>query len=62
MNLIKRAARNIDSRTFLKDFFERLAPHGFNLHKIVPDGLGEAVEYSQSLENFSYQNWMAVRP
>lgn len=52
---------NLDSRTYLRDFFELLLPFGYRLYKILQDRLQAQSEYRQSLENFQYQNWLAVR-
>ncbi len=51
----------IDARTLLKDLFDLLVPSGFVLHKIYPDRLERVERYDQRLENFQYQNWLAVR-
>ncbi len=51
----------IDSRTLLKDFFELLSPHGFQLHKLYPTSLKHISRYDQALENFQYQNWVAIQ-
>lgn len=53
---------NIDSRTFLKDFFEFFQARGYTLHKIYPDRLVTVARYDQRLDNFQHQNWVAMRP
>ncbi len=53
---------NIDSRTFLKDFFELFQARGYTLHKIYPDRLVPVARYDQRLDNFQHQNWVAMRP
>jgi FkbM family methyltransferase len=52
---------NIDSRTWLKDFFELFGSHGYDLHKLHPNGYNHYPAYLARLENFRYQNWVAVR-
>lgn len=51
---------NIDSRVLLKDIFAYLLPYGYTLHKIHPRELRRVPRYDQRLENFQYQNWVAV--
>jgi FkbM family methyltransferase len=51
---------NIDSRTYLRDFFDYFTPYPFDLYKILPLGIRRCV-YSPELENFAHQNWLAVR-
>jgi FkbM family methyltransferase len=53
---------NIDSRTFMKDFFEFFQVRGYTLHKIYPDRLLPVARYDQRLDNFQHQNWVAMRP
>lgn len=50
---------NIDSRTFLRDFWNRL--DGFAICKILKDGLYKLTSYSESDEIFAYQNFLAIR-
>lgn len=50
---------NIDSRTFLRDFWNRL--DGFAICKILKDGLYKLSSYSESDEIFAYQNFLAIR-
>lgn len=50
----------IDSRVLLKDLFEFLLPHGYAFYKIFPRELRRLPRYDQRLENFQYQNWVAV--
>ncbi len=52
----------IDARTLLKDMFELLASHQYRLYKIYPHQLRAVDRYAQRLENFQYQNWVAIRP
>ena len=53
---------NIDSRVLLKDIFEHFAVYGYHLYKIGPKSLRQILRYDQRLENFQYQNWVAVAP
>jgi FkbM family methyltransferase len=55
-------AANIDSRDLLKDFFTFFDGTGYSLHKIHPDGYSHYPRYNHRVENFQYQNWLAVRP
>lgn len=50
---------NLDSRTFLRDFWGRL--DGFAMCKIVKDGLYRLSSYSEFDEIFAYQNFLAIR-
>lgn len=52
---------NIESRDLLKDFFAFFAQTGYNLHKIHAEGYSHYPRYNVRLENFQYQNWLAVR-
>jgi FkbM family methyltransferase len=54
-------ASNVESRDLLKDFFAFFAGTRYNLHKIHPEGYGHYPRYNVRLENFQYQNWLAVR-
>lgn len=49
----------IDSRTFLRDFFDLLTPKGFKLAKIMRDGV-EIREWKLYMENFIYSNYIAI--
>lgn len=51
---------NIDSRTFLKDFFELLASVDYLPAKIMVDSISVTEAYDSRLENFRYQNWLAL--
>jgi FkbM family methyltransferase len=51
---------NIDARVFLKDFFELFKDLPYHFYKIFPDKLKYMERYSQSLENFQYQNWLIL--
>jgi len=51
---------NIDSRVLLKDLFDFLLPYSFTFYKIFPHELQRVPRYDQRLENFQFQNWVAV--
>jgi FkbM family methyltransferase len=50
---------NIDSRTYLRDFMDRLAGN-YNVHRILRDGL-EPLVYGEASEVFIYGNFAAIR-
>ncbi len=49
---------NIDSRTFLKDFFLFFNSLGYSIYKIMPNNI-EKRNYHPSMENFNYANYVA---
>lgn len=51
---------NIDSRTYLKDFFKLLGPK-FTLYRILPRGLREMPAYTEKFEIFQAANYLAIR-
>ena len=51
---------NIDARILLKDLFDFFSPLPYVLYKIHPHRLQRVDRYDQRLENFQYQNWVAV--
>jgi FkbM family methyltransferase len=51
---------NIDSRVLLRDIFEFLAAVGYVPAKIMPDHVAVMKAYDARIENFHYQNWLAV--
>jgi FkbM family methyltransferase len=51
---------NLDSRVFLEDIFSFLQPLGYELHKLQPTRLEHHARYDRRLENFQYQNWVAL--
>jgi len=53
---------NIDARMLLKDFFAFCAPYRYAFYKIYPHDLRHIPRYDQRLENFQYQNWVALAP
>ncbi|WP_299250036.1 FkbM family methyltransferase [uncultured Cytophaga sp.] len=50
---------NIDSRTYLKDFFMLLETRGFQLFKIQKNSL-EPSSYRAIMENFKHSNFIAI--
>jgi FkbM family methyltransferase len=52
---------NIDARVLLKDLFDYFQMFEYVLYKIYPDTLRRIQRYDQRLENFQYQNWVAMR-
>lgn len=52
---------NIDSRDLLKDFFAFFGEFGYDLFKARAKGIAPFAQYDARLENFAYQNWIAVR-
>jgi len=53
---------NIDSRVFLKDFFDLFEKNEYKLFKIFQKKMLYVSRYDQCLENFQYQNWLAISP
>lgn len=51
---------NLDSNTRLSDFFALLSPVGYALHRLSRFGPRRVHDYHPDLENFRYQNWVAV--
>lgn len=51
---------NIDSRTFMRDFFELLGPT-FEFYRIVSNGLRKVTAYHPNLEVFATINYLAAR-
>jgi FkbM family methyltransferase len=52
---------NLDSRTFLRDYFEFFARHKMRIHRITPAGtLVELPHYSENLERFTNTNYVAL--
>jgi FkbM family methyltransferase len=52
---------NIDSRIFLKDIMDYFEPLDYDLFKVYPKTLIPIRRYDQRLENFQYQNWIALK-
>ncbi len=52
---------NLDSRTFLRDFFEFFTPYGMHIFRITPTGtMIELPRYHEQLEKFTTTNYVAV--
>ncbi len=49
---------NIDSRTFLKDFYELFKDYDYKIYKLMPYGVEER-KYHPNMENFFYSNYIA---
>ena len=52
---------NIDSGVLLKEIWQFFDAFGYAFYKIYPKGIKRADLYSQSFENFQYQNWVIVK-
>lgn len=52
---------NIDAKVLLKDIFEFFKTYDYKLYKIYPNEIKHVPKYAQTLENFQYQNWLALR-
>jgi len=53
---------NIDTRTFLRDFYYLFKEFGFLLHRITPSGYFFLLDaYSEKLEQFRTTNFIAIR-
>lgn len=52
---------SIYAKSFLKDFFEILQMHEFEMFKISPGKLLFYQEYNHVLDTFSHSNWLAVK-
>jgi FkbM family methyltransferase len=52
---------NLDSRTYLRDFFHLLRPD-YRLYRILRRGLAPIPEYHERLEVFTTTNFLALRP
>ena len=51
---------SLDARILLKDMFAALQPHDFDLYKLTRSGVRHYPRYDQRVDNFQYQNWVAV--
>ena len=49
----------MESKIFLKDFFELLSPH-YRIYQLLKDGLYEFKTYSQDYELFILGNYIAI--
>lgn len=52
---------NIDSRTYLLDFFRIFKNCPYDIFKIHQHHLEHIPTYSQSFEDFRYSNWLVKR-
>ena len=52
---------NIDAGVLLKDIWQFFEGFEYAFYKIYPQGIKPAAHYSQSFENFQYQNWAVIR-
>ena len=50
---------NLDSRSSLMEIYKLLTDRGFQISKVMPNGL-ELREYSPFMDNFNYSNYVAV--
>jgi hypothetical protein len=50
---------NIDSRTYLQDFYYLLNPK-YRLYRLVPDGLSPMEPYNEKYELFRTTNFVAI--
>lgn len=51
---------DIDSRTFLRDFFDLLGDR-YAVHRLLPSGLGPVIHYSERHEIFVFHNYVAMK-
>ena len=54
-------AAYIDAGTKLRDAFNFLASHGYDLYKLYSRGPRRVPAFSFEMENYQYQNWVGVR-
>lgn len=52
----------LDSRSQLADAFDLLAPLGYVIGRVRPDGIAVMPAYHQAADNFRYANYLAFRP
>lgn len=50
----------IDSKVLLKDVFEFFEHFNYSLHKVYLNEITHIQHYSQKLEDFKFQNWLAI--
>lgn len=54
---------NVDTRTFLKDYFEFFSAHGMRISRITPSGYcHELAAYKESMEQFRVSNFLCYKP
>jgi FkbM family methyltransferase len=51
----------LDAHILLKDMFELLTSYGYQLYKVYPSEIRLVERYNQQMENFQYQNWVALK-
>lgn len=51
----------LDAHIELKDMFELLTSYGYQLYKVYPNEVRLVDRYNQEMENFQYQNWVALK-
>ena len=51
---------NIDTRTFMRDFWNFFQKNGFTIYRITPSGPQQIFHYSEALEYFVTTNFIAV--
>lgn len=51
----------LDAHILLKDMFELLTSHSYQLYKIYPHEVRLVDRYNQQMDNFQYQNWVALK-
>lgn len=52
---------NIDANVLLRDIFAFFKTYNYELYKIYPNEIKHVPRYTQVLENFQYQNWLAIK-
>jgi len=52
---------NVDTRTYLRDFWHFFRERGFDLHRITPFGLQKMKDYKDRDEVFTTTNFLALR-
>jgi FkbM family methyltransferase len=55
------ASNYILARTYLKDVFDLLQPHGYRIYRIMPQELQPVPQYHEHFENFHYCNYAAMK-
>jgi FkbM family methyltransferase len=53
---------NVDARVLLKDLFAFVAWHGYQMARLMPQGLRAYPRYDQRAEDFRHANWVALAP
>ena len=50
----------MNSGATLKEIYDLLTGHGFTIHRIIPEGLLEILEWDNKLENYLHSNYFAI--